>query len=150
MSSDAYKPPDAPLTEARPGLGKVYSPGQVAGATFLGSPLAGCWLLAQNYAVFGNERARKLALGWGVLGAFAVLAASLALPQRFPNVVVPAAYTVGLHQVARGLQGAQVEEHLAAGGQKHSSWRVVGIGLVCAFLFVAGAIPLVLLTGVGQ
>ena len=45
----------------------LYSPGQVALATFLGTPVAGCWLLARNFKKLGIT-----GLGWVmmVLGVF--------------------------------------------------------------------------------
>jgi hypothetical protein len=149
MTSDAYKPPNAELVEPRLGAAKLYSPRQVAGAAFLGSPLAGCWLLAQNYAVLGIERARKPLLVWGVLGSLAILGVSLALPERFLSVVLPVGYTIAFLQIARALQGPEFEEHVRAGGQKHV-WRVVGIGILCAVLFIGAAVPVVLLMGLAK
>lgn len=145
MSSDPYKPPEARLSDGRVGEEKLYSPGQVAGAAFLGGPLAGCWLMAANYSEFGNEGARRQTLIWGVLGTLAVLGLSLVLPARFPNSVLPVAYALVLRQAAVGLQGTQFEQHLAAGGQKHSWWRVVGISLVCLVVVLAMSIPFVFL-----
>jgi hypothetical protein len=145
MNSDAYKPPDARLIEARPGVGKLYSPGQVSGAAFLGGPLAGCWLMATNYSEFGNQGARRQTLIWGVLGTLVAIGLSLVLPARFPNAVLPAVYAIALRQVANRLQGPKFEEHLAAGGEKHSSWRVVGITLVCLVVFLVMCVPFLFL-----
>ena len=51
--------------------------------------------------------------------------------RRVPSSVLPAVYTVTLHQQAKLLQGARFDAHMKVGGLKHSNWRVVGIGLAC-------------------
>jgi hypothetical protein len=143
MNSDAYKPPEARLTDRRSGDGKLYSSGQVGGAAFLGGPLAGCWLMAANYSEFGNDSARWQMLIWGVLGTLAVLGVSFLLPTRLPNALLPAVYAYTLSELADRLQGTQFDQHLAAGGRKHSSWRVVGVSVVCLVVVVAMSIPFV-------
>ena len=130
-SSDVYKPPRADLTE--PGstaAAKLYAPGQVALAAFLGTPMAGCWLLAQNFKVLGKPGSHQRALIGGVLGTLALIGVALLLPARVPNSVLPIAYTFGLRELAKSLQGAAFAAHIAAGRQKQSSWRAAGIGLL--------------------
>jgi len=124
---------------------KVYSPGQVAGAAFVGSPIAGCILLASNFALFGSPERRQLTLFWGVLSTVAVFVLAFVLPENFPNSVLPAAYTVALHRVAMHTQGTLFDAFIESGGSKHSNWRVLGIGLAClvgvmAALFVVAAL----------
>ncbi len=138
-SPDVYKPPRADLTERGSGPGKLYSPGQVALAAFLGTPMAGCWLLAQNFTVLGNPGAQRRALIGGVLGTLALIGVALLLPASVPNSVLPIAYTFGLRELAKSLQGAAFAAHLAAGRQKQSSWRAAGIGLL-GFAVILGAV----------
>ena len=145
MSSDAYAPPEARLTDARSAPEKVYSLNQMAVATFLGSPLAGCWLMRKNYGVFRDERGGRQALLWGVLSSLAIIGLSIVLPDKVPNSGLPVLYTLAFRYIASGLQGPRLEDEQAAGPRKHSWWRVIGISVVCAFLFVAAATPIVLL-----
>jgi hypothetical protein len=108
---------------------KVYSPGQVAGAAFVGSPIAGCILLASNFSLFGAPDQRRRALIGGILATIAVIALGFFLPPDFPNAVMPAAYTTALLYFANRTQASDIEAFIASGGSKHSHWRVFGIGL---------------------
>ena len=111
---------------------KAYSPGQISGATLLGSPVAGCILLASNFSLFGSpeKRAPTLALGLVATIMLFALAPFVATPggnnsfiQGFPAVV--------LFMIARWLQGQSFNVFIKSGGSKHSHWRVMGIGLLC-------------------
>ncbi|MEO7033178.1 MAG: hypothetical protein ABI548_04935 [Polyangiaceae bacterium] len=135
--------PDATVVDS-----PLYSPGQVALATFLGSPIAGCWLLAANYAVLGERDARRRTLVYGAIATVVVLAIAFVLPEHVPNVVLPAAYTATLREIANRRQGKLFNAHIQRGGRKHSNWRVAGIGLAwLAAVLVAVVIVLLVLPG---
>ena len=126
---------------------KVYVPNHVAVAAFIGSPLAGAWLLGENYAAFSRPAERTKALVWGFAATVALFALSLALPEGMPNSIIPIAYTFALRELARHLQGKDIDRTLASGGAKHSGWRVAGIGLLSLVLVVAVGAGLVLAFG---
>ncbi|MBX3024097.1 hypothetical protein KF840_04220 [bacterium] len=113
-----------------PLAGALYSPRQVVSATMLASPLAGAWLLAANFQRLGDRPARTRSLTWGILGTIAVFVIAWFLPDRFPRLLLPLIYGVIMHLAANRLQGPAFAAHLAAGGRRHSSWRVLGIGLL--------------------
>ena len=118
-------------TQSRP----AYSVQQITLATFLGGPLAGCWLLALNYRLFQQRANAWIASVAGIPGTIAVVAISLVLPTWFPNIVLPVVYTLFMRGLADSLQGTMLEEH---GGPPGSWWIVVGISLLCvALLFGA-------------
>jgi len=108
---------------------KLYSPGQVAGAAFLGSPIAGFWLVAGNYRALERTGAARQSLAWGVLATIGVFAIALALPPSWPDHLLPLAYTEATRQAAKRLQGAAFQAHVDAGGAKQSSWRVLALGV---------------------
>jgi hypothetical protein len=116
---------------------KVYVPNHVAVAAFIGSPIAGAWLIGSNYAAFSRPAERRKAIAWGLVATVALLAVSLALPEDTPRSIIPIAYTFGLRELARHLQGKDIDRVLASGGAKHSGWRVAGIGVLCLVVFVA-------------
>jgi hypothetical protein len=121
---------------------KAYSPGQVAGAAFLGLPIAGSILLASNFVLFGAPDRKWQSIRGGSLATVAVIALAFFLPEGFPDGVLPAVYTVALLQFAKSTQASDFEAYVASGGLKHSNWRVFGIGLfwmliVLTFLFVS-------------
>jgi len=125
--------------------GKMFSVRQIVLATFLGAPLAGCFLLAQNYRVIGRSRGVALTLVAGVASTILLLLLVLVLPDSFPNMVLPIASVIALRQVAVSLQGETISQFLIDGGPRCSWWLVVGIGIAClivvfclAFLLVMG------------
>ena len=119
----------SPATEPVTQPIRLYSPQQVAGAAFLGTPIAAAWLFARNFSALGDERASRRALVWGVVGTVAIVVLGSILPARFPAPVLPIAYTMALRELAKLVHGAAFAAHVAAGGQRQSNWRVLGIGL---------------------
>jgi hypothetical protein len=109
----------------------LYSASQVAWASLLGAPLAGCVLLGINYARLGKSGPRWITILRGIVGTIAFLALAVFLPDRSLFLVVPIACTFNMFLIARSLQGALVERHLERGGRKASTWAASGIGIVC-------------------
>ena len=46
---------------------KLYTVKEISIATFLGSPLAACFLLSVNFENFGDLKASKRVLFWGII-----------------------------------------------------------------------------------
>lgn len=119
---------------------KLHTVAQIAGATFLGGPLAGAWLMARNDRALGHaDEARKTVI-WGLVATAALVALVLVLPEGTPNGVIPVAYTVVMGQIAHKTQGAQIAAHLEGGGSKGSPWLAAGVGALCLVLFMVAAI----------
>jgi hypothetical protein len=131
MSRNPYSPPTASVEDVATtasSSGPWYSPGQIAVATFLGTPVAGAWLMAQNYKAMRSDLFGQVIM-FGVIATLVVFVLAVVLPDSTPNVLLPAVYTVIMQVIARAKQGPQFQAHIANGGLKHSNWRVAGIGL---------------------
>ena len=115
----------------------LYSPGQVALAAFLGSPIAACWFFGRNYRQLGHPKSATQCLIWGAVGTVILFVVTFHLPDRFPNLVIPIGYTAGLLQAAKYIHGSTVTQHIAAGGRLGSWWTVVGISLLFLVVVVA-------------
>src|SRR5690242_3684427 len=102
---DVYQPPKAALDAVSAGQPKLYTWQQVALATFLGAPLAGCLLLGSNAAAKGKPKERLQMIVVGAVATVAVLALALILPKNFPNTIVPVSYTIAIRQYAKGIEG---------------------------------------------
>jgi hypothetical protein len=137
-----YAPP-ANESVGSPGI-TVYSPGQIAWAAFLGAPIAGSWLLALNYRRLGDAKAANLSLISGLIGTILVVALAFVLPERFPNLILPAAYAFGMYQYAKTLHGKVYESRPANGRNKGSGWVATGIGMLCSILILVVLFALVL------
>lgn len=139
--SNPYTPPATDATVST--SVKTYSPGQVAWATFLGSPIAGCVLLAINYRRFGKPDAATAALALGAVGTALLLVVAFTLPEDFPGSLLTGAYTLVMYQCAKSLQRGDHYRCLMNGGTKASSWAATGIGLlssVCLIIAIFGVL----------
>jgi len=122
--------------------GKLYSLGQIMLATFLGAPLAGSLLVAQNYRLLHKSNAARRAIAYGLVSTIVLLIVSLFLPERFPNSLLPIIYCIAMRQLVSYLQGEAIVHHFSLGGAK-GSWLITivfGIAsllVLCAFVFAA-------------
>lgn len=124
---------------------RLYSPGQIAFAGFLGSPIAACWLFARNYRQLGQPKSAHQWLLWGVVGTVILFIIASFLPDSVPNLALPIGYTVGFLNAAKRIHGSAIAEHLAVGGRLDSWWAVVGVGVLCLVIVVAVIVGVVLL-----
>jgi hypothetical protein len=137
MEQNPYAPPKAPVSDVTTGDGRpvasevpLYSPNQVGVAAFLASAFAGAWLMAANFRALGQPVKARNAL-WAGLGAtILTIALGFILPDKFPNVVLPLGVTFAIRAMAERYFTAELKEHLDAGGEQRSWWRVVGISLL--------------------
>lgn len=127
-----YAPPQASATEptAQGAAGaRQYTPNQVAGATFLGTLLAGALLLAANDRATGHASRAVQTLSLGVLATVVTLGVALILPANFPGFIIPLATTLA----ARAIAQLRLQQYLsrAPAPPAHSNWRAAGIGVAC-------------------
>ncbi len=116
---------------------RLYDSGAVGLATFFGSPLAGALLMAVNYNRLGKRGQSVLAVILGAIGTAALIAIGWNLSRPVTGGLGIGAL-VGITQMARAMQGADVKAHVARGGQLASKWLAFGIGVATtAVLFGA-------------
>jgi hypothetical protein len=146
MSRNPYAPPKSDVAGPNAGsaasgvplpVDQLYSPNQIAAGAFLGSPLAAGWLAAHNFRVMHRPQEAGRALGLGIVTTLIAILIAAYLPDGFPSVVLPVAYCVAVYQLAERRFKSVIAAHLAAGGTMRSTWRVVGIGLLCALILIA-------------
>jgi hypothetical protein len=122
-----------------PGASALYSPRQIALAAFLGTPLAAGWFFRQNFLTLADEQRATRSWWTGVGATVVVFAVAFALPAHFPNALLPALYTVAIHQYASVVFAAPFKKHIAEGAPKGSWSAVVGVS-IGALLVVFGAL----------
>jgi hypothetical protein len=116
----------APGDEGAPAY-KLYTPGHAALAAFLGTPLAGLYLVSVNRRRLGlaGEATNALLAGFGATVLLVV--AAVLLPDALGRVL-PIAATVAVGQYAKR-DAPLLDAHLGRGGLKESGWKAAGIGL---------------------
>jgi len=116
--------------------GNLFTDFQIALATFIGMPIAGCLLLAQNYRNLGRASSGWQTLILGFVSTIILFIVAFSLPERFPNFVLPMAYTIAMRQLVKYLQGDVIAFQEAQG--KKGSWAVtVSVAIGCLILIVA-------------
>lgn len=136
-TEDAYRPPDADLLELPAVKGRMYSPGQIAGGSFLGSLPATVWLLAANYRQLKQPKAVKATYLCGIVSTIVLFSLAAFLPMGIPALVIGATWSFFGFVAASYLQGDDYRAHRAAGGRKFSAVRVVVISLSVLLIFLA-------------
>lgn len=145
MSHNPYAPPKSDVGSPTAGTAasgvplpveQMYSPNQITAGAFLGSPLAAGWLAAHNFRVMRQPQEAGRALGLGIVATLVALGIAAYLPDGFPGVVLSVVYCAIAYQLADKRFKSVIAAHRAAGGTMRSSWRVVGIGVLCALILV--------------
>jgi len=145
---DPYRAPTAAVTSISEPLAgaRMYKVSGVGLATFLGSPLAGGWLIARNYHALGQPEKAARAIGYSVVGTIAVLILAFFLPERVPGFLVSLPPLVAVTQIARHYQGDRIAEYTSA-GRTYSNWRAFGVGLLALAALVAIIVVLAIVAG---
>ncbi|HEY5935695.1 MAG TPA: hypothetical protein VIU61_13695 [Kofleriaceae bacterium] len=112
----------------------MYSAGQMALATFLGTPFAGCLLLGKNYSRLRKPGAAWLAYGIGALVTGLLLFAAIAV-EGYPRIFSVAGVIV-IGVLGRALQGDAYDHHERSGGRRASWWVTVGLSLLTTLCWV--------------
>jgi hypothetical protein len=117
---------------------KLFSTGQMALATFLGTPFAGCLLLGRNYGKLRQPRAAWIAYGIGAAFTALLLYAAIAVPE-FPRIFSITG-VVAIAVLGKTLQGDAFFQHERAGGLQASWWVAVGLSLLTTLCCVVLAV----------
>jgi len=124
---------------------KIYSPIQVALGAFFGGPVALVFVLWRNFKALGNKAGARKALLGGLLFIAAILMSIPFLPEKFPNFVLPIAYSFAAKLIAETYQLSKAAIAASETYTFQLAWNVVGI-IVCS-LFIFVALALAWLTG---
>jgi hypothetical protein len=127
-------PPPVPPGDAP--NGKLYSTGQIALATFLGAPLAGCLLLARNYQVLGKGAAAWQPLVVGGVSTTVLFVLALLLPENVPGTGLSVGGCIGMYYYAKQWREGAIEAHLKAGAEKGPWALVVILGIGCSVILL--------------
>jgi hypothetical protein len=121
---------------------KLYTESAIRVATFFGGPLVAGYLIANNYKQLGETRHVQITWLITIASTVIIFGMALYLPEKFPHLIVPIAYTGVVYYLVERFQGAKIKAHLAAGGMTWSVGRVVlvsVVGLVITFALLFGA-----------
>lgn len=135
----------------RPTGARLFTPGQATLACVIGGPVAGGWLMARNFAAWGQRKEAWLTIAAGIGATLSLLVIGMLAPKHTGRTGLAILGVIGVKWTATSLQGRAVAAHQAGGGPIESWWKAFGLGLLNAVV-VCSAVILVLLVkaGAGQ
>ena len=128
---------------------KLYSIKAIAGATFLGGPLAAGYMISENFkALHAPEKART-ALILGIIFTLVLFGGLFMIPEhiidRVPKQLIPIAYTAIILGIVEWKQGDDLKRHKENDAPFYSGWRAAGIGLISLVILFLGIFTYILI-----
>jgi len=126
---------------------KFYTLNQIMIATVLGGPIAGGYLMYQNYNKIGEEEGAKSIIIWSMVCTYFLFGTLILLPESItayiPRMVIPWMNGAIAYYIAKKYQYDFLNEHEVQHGSFYKVWRSLWLGIVCALVTVIMIIPLV-------
>lgn len=118
---------------------KIYSERAISVGTFMGGPLVGGYLMAENFKVFGDSDKVKKTWIISILATIAVFGLIFLIPENIniPNVVFPLVYMGITGYLVKVYQEKNINEHTKNGGEQHSWWRIIAISIIGCIVTIA-------------
>jgi len=134
----------------------LFSSGQIAVATVLGSVITGGLMLASNYAKLGEKKnvRRSILFAVGAILLFSIIGVLMVINKMSDsdgktitsmlNVVSIISFGLMLNR----FQGTQYDNHIASGGGRASNWNVVAFVAVISVLYIAALLLFQMFIGI--
>ncbi|MDD8058327.1 hypothetical protein [Shewanella metallivivens] len=121
---------------------------QITGASLIGGPLAGFYLLHKNFKVLGQSSSAKLSLNLGFTFALLLVLVVIFAPENFNGIVFAGIYCGLIRMYAEKIQGEHYSKYIENGGSKASHWQwfLTGIISLLIFLLVAFIVAFLLMS----
>lgn len=138
------------LIETNPTNIKLYSPGAIAGATFLGGPLAAGYLIGENFKALNNPKDGRISLIIGIIATIVIFVVLYMIPEnvfrKVPGQLIPIIYTGIIWGIVEWKQGDILKAHKKNNNPFFSGWRAAGVGLISLLIIGIGIFGYVFLS----
>ncbi len=130
-------------------LPNLYSLTAIGVATFLGSILAGGYMVIANYLALGEKQmAKQVAYGTAALILiWIILSMQLAGTKLTTMIAVNMGQVILALIVAHKLQGEMFSSYQEMGGQYYGALRVVGVSMIASVVFTLAGVLIIALVG---
>ena len=114
---------------------KLYTIGGIIFSTFLGGPLAGCYLMSVNFKNLGDKDLARKTLKIGIISTILLCGGTTYLvveniAEEIPNYLIASTYIAIIYAYLKTYQEKSIKEHIEKGGLKYSGWKSTGIGIM--------------------
>jgi hypothetical protein len=118
---------------------KLYKENAFWVGTFIGGPLVGGYLAAENFKQLGQPEKARTSWIIAILSTLVILGGVFLIPgiEKVPRYIIPLTYTLIARLLIQQYQGEAIKSHIAQGGPTYSGWRAVWIGLVGGIALIA-------------
>lgn len=123
----------------------IYSPNQILWGSLFGGKLATTYFLRKNYLTLDKPSEAKQALLGGSIFTFLLLTVAIFLPDDFPRMIFPMAYSYTACYIAKTYQLDKPSIVVSEQFTFHSNWRVFGLAMANLLLLVVIALPYIFL-----
>ncbi len=128
---------------------KLYSQKAIGLATFIGSPLAGAYLIRENYLSLNKPDEAKKSLIIGIISTLILFSGIFLIPEsiidKFPNQILPAIYTGLIYLIVEKIHGSILKQHEENKNEFHSKWKAARIGLISLVIIAIGILGITIL-----
>jgi len=127
---------------------KIYKDRAVWLGAFLGGPLAAGYIIAENFKAFNQPNKANKTWIYTIIATIVIFGGIFSIPDRvkIPNQIIPLIYTAIAYYLVQHFQGANITAHINAGGQLHSWWRILSVGIVGLAIILIAVFFIVFLT----
>jgi hypothetical protein len=108
---------------------RLFSPKQIGVVAFLGGPVGAGIAFWANFKRLGEPVKAVAALLIGAVATIVLCVIGMHLPESFPRMALPIAYTLAISSYARTTLTAPFEQHVARQGKRASNWTAFGISI---------------------
>lgn len=133
---------------------KLYSARAISGATFLGGPLAGSYLVSQNFKSLNKPETGRNALLIGIISTVALFAGLFMIPEdiidTIPTQLIPLFYTGAIWGIVEWKQGEILKTHKENNNPFFSGWRAFAVGFISLLIILIGIFGFVNLTPIDE
>lgn len=111
---------------------KIYKDRAIWVGTFLGGPLAAGYFIAENFKAFNDSDKAKKTWIYTIIATIVVFGGVFLIPDnvKIPNQIIPIIYTAIAYYLVQHFQGQNISTHINEGGQIHSWWRTITVGII--------------------
>ena len=117
---------------------KLYTTFSIGLASYIGGPIAGCYLMSTNFKNLQKPQPAKKTLAAGIFATLIIFGALPFIPEKIinkiPDLFIPLVYTSIIVGYAQQLQGKEIKTHLKNGKKRYSNWKVCAIGILCLLI----------------
>lgn len=120
-----------------------YTQKAIWAATFIGGPIAGGYMVRQNFVNLKKADTGSWVLAATILFTILLFVGLYFTPEavldKIPNIAIPFAYTLAIYIYAGHSQGKILEAHKANQNAFYSGWRVAGVTLLALLIMLVVA-----------